>query len=185
MKRVATCSFGIKKEEFPQIKFSSSKQGREENVSAINKNQYLEAANLLYEKGEYEDSLLINIMWCFASRPSEMLTLRFEDFEDKDDQKSVYYYANKKNQRIRFTISNDLYDRVMEYKELKISQGTYKEKTFITPAGKSIKGNFVFDLTRSKLQKKFFKKVWKAYTRFEIKTKRHKNVVYLKWVQRA
>ena len=158
MKRVATCSFGIKKEEFPKIKFSSSKQGREENVSAIDKNQYLKAANLLYEKGEYEDSLLINIMWCFASRPSEMLTLRFEDFEDKDCQKSVYYYANKKNQRNKFTISNDLYDKVMEYKEMKISQGTYKEKIFITPTGKSIKGHFVFDLTRSILQKKFSRK---------------------------
>ena len=97
MKRLAICSFGIKKEEFPKIKFSSNKQGREENISAINKNQYLKAANLLYEKGEFEDSLLINIMWCFASRPSEMLTLRFEDFEDKDDQKFVYYYANNKN----------------------------------------------------------------------------------------
>ena len=158
MKRVATCSFGIKKEEFLKIKFSSSKQGREENVSAIDKNQYLKAANLLYEKGEYEDSLLINIMWCFASRPSEMLSLRFEDFEDKDGQKSVYYYFNKKNQRNKFTISNDLYDKVMEYKEMKISQGTYKEKIFITPTGKSIKGHFVFDLTRSKLQKKFSRK---------------------------
>ena len=158
MKRVATCSFGIKKDDFPKIKFSSSKQGREENVSAINKNQYLKAANLQYEKGEYEDSLLINIMWCFASRPSEMLTLRFEDFEDKDDQKSVYYYANKKNQRNKFTISNDLYDRVMEFKEMKINQGIYKERTFITPTAKSIKGHFVFDLTRSILQKKFSRK---------------------------
>ena len=34
-------------------------------------------------------------MWSFASRPSEILTLRFEDFEDKDNQKSVFYYANK------------------------------------------------------------------------------------------
>ena len=32
-------------------------------------------------------------MWCFASRSSKMLTLRFEDFEDKDDQKSVYYVS--------------------------------------------------------------------------------------------
>ena len=97
MKRLAICSFVIKKEEFPKIKFSSNKKGEEENVSAIYKNQYLKAANLLYENEEFEDSLFINIMWCFASRPSEMLTLRFEDFEDKDDQKSVYYYANKKN----------------------------------------------------------------------------------------
>ena len=45
-------------------------------------------------------------MWSFVSRPSEILTLRFEDFEDKDNQKSVFYYENKKNQREGFTISD-------------------------------------------------------------------------------
>ena len=84
-----------------------------------------------------------------------MLTLKFED---KNDQKSVYYYANKKNQRKKFIISNDLYEQVMEFKEMKINKNTYNEQTFITPAGKSIKGHFVFDLTRSKLQKKFSRK---------------------------
>ena len=84
MKRLAICSFGIKKQDFPKIKFSSNKQGREENVSAINKDQYLKAANLLYAKGQYEDALLIHIMWSLASRPNEMLTSRFEDFKDKD-----------------------------------------------------------------------------------------------------
>ena len=96
-------------------------------------------------------------MWRFDSRPSEMLTLRFEDFEGKDDQNSDYY-ANKKIQRRKFTISNCLYEQVMEFKEMKISQDIYNEKKFITPTGKSIKIHFVFDLTRSKLQKKFPRK---------------------------
>ena len=86
MKRVAYCSYGIKKGEFPKIKFFSNKQGRELNVSAINKDQYLEASKLLYEQEQFDDALLINIMWSFASRPSEILTLRFEDFENKDNQ---------------------------------------------------------------------------------------------------
>ena len=47
MKRVVYCSYGIKKGEFPKIKLSSNKQGREENVSAINKDQYIEASKLL------------------------------------------------------------------------------------------------------------------------------------------
>ena len=109
MKRLAICSFGIKKEEFPKIKFSSNKQGREENASAVNKNHNLKAANLLYEKEEFEDSLLINIMWWFASRPSEMLTLRFEDFEDKDDQKSVYYYKQEKSKKEIYLIKWSLW----------------------------------------------------------------------------
>ena len=101
---------------------------------------------------------LLTLCGIFASRPSEILKLRFEDFEDKDNQKSVFYYANKKNQRKKFTISDELYDQVMKFKEHKISNGTYNEKIFITPTGKSIKGHFVFDLTRSMLQKKFSRK---------------------------
>ena len=57
-----------------------------------------------------------------------MLTLRFEDFEDKEDQKSVYYYANKKNKIKKFTISNDLCKKVIEFKEMKINQDIYNEK---------------------------------------------------------
>ena len=41
---------------------------------------------------------------------------------------------------------------------MNISQDTYSEKKIITPTGKSIIGNFVFDLTRSKLQKKLSRK---------------------------
>ena len=37
MKLLAIFSFGIKKQDFIKIKLSSNKQGREENVSAINK----------------------------------------------------------------------------------------------------------------------------------------------------
>ena len=60
---------------------------------------------------------------------TEMLILRLEDFEDKNDQ-NFTYYANKKNQWNKINISNDLYDRVMESKELKISRGTYKKYTY-------------------------------------------------------
>ena len=67
----------LKREKFLKIKLSSNKQGREENVSAINKDQYLEASKLLYEQEQFDDALLINIMRSFTSRPSEILTLRF------------------------------------------------------------------------------------------------------------
>ena len=39
MKRLAIFSFDIKKQDFPKIKFSTNKQEREENTSAINKYQ--------------------------------------------------------------------------------------------------------------------------------------------------
>ena len=140
IKRLATCSFGIQKNEFPKIKFSSCKQGREENISAINKDQYLKAVNLLNEKGQYEDALLIHIMWSLASRSTEMLTLRFEDFEDKNAQKTVLYYASIKNQKKRFTISEELYNQVMMFKKTKVNNGKYEVRSYTTPTGKLITG---------------------------------------------
>ena len=84
---------------------------------------------MLYDNGEYEDALLIHIMWSLASRPNEMVTLRFEDFEDNDNQKSVLYYANKMNQRKRITIADDLYDQVVYFKNFKIENGKYHERS--------------------------------------------------------
>ena len=67
MKRLAICSFSIKKPDSPKIKFSSNKQVRGKNVSIINKNQYFKVANLLYAKSQYKDVLLIHIMWSHTS----------------------------------------------------------------------------------------------------------------------
>ena len=74
-------------------------------------------------------------MWSLASRPNEMVTLRFEDFED-NNQKSVLYYANKKNQRKRITIGDDLYEQVIDFKNFKIENGRYHERSLTTSTGK-------------------------------------------------
>ena len=41
---------------------------------------------------------------------------------------------------------------------MKVNNGTYQIRSFTTPTGKIITGHFVFDLKRSKLQKKFSRK---------------------------
>ena len=79
MKKQATCSFGIQKNEFPKIKFFSCKQ-RKEDISAINKDQYLKAVNLLNEKGQYEDALLTHIMWSLASSPKRDVNIKIWGF---------------------------------------------------------------------------------------------------------
>ena len=58
-----------------------------ENISSINKSQILNAVKLLHDKGEFKDALLIQVMWSLEFRLNEMLTLRFEDFENKNNQK--------------------------------------------------------------------------------------------------
>ena len=46
----------------------------------------------------------------------------------------------------------------MNFKEMNVNNGTYQIKSITISAGKTITGHFVFDLTRSILQKKFSRK---------------------------
>ena len=180
MKRLAICSFGIKKQDFPKIKFSRNIKERRRMFQLLTKINTLKL-NILYAKGQYEDTLLIHIMWSLASRPNEILTLRFEDFEVKDGQKSVLYYANKKNQRKKFTIFEELYSQVMNFKEMKVNNRTYQIRSFTTPTGKNNYRPLCFWFDKIKTSKDIFKKVCKVNYRYEIKTKRHQNIIYFKW----
>ena len=88
MKRLVICSFSIKNKIFQRSSFQAINKEGSRMFLLITK---INTSNLHYAKGQYEDALLIHIMWSLASRPNEMLTLRFEDFEDKDGHKSVLY----------------------------------------------------------------------------------------------
>ena len=55
-------------------------------------------------------------MRSIASRSSKNLTLKIED---KDNKNFAFYYANKKNQRKKFTISDKLYDKLMHLNSIR------------------------------------------------------------------
>ena len=95
-------------------------------------------------------------MWSLASRPNEMLTLRFEDFEDKNGQKTVLFYSSKKNQKKRFTISEELYNQVMMFKNIKVNNGKYEVRSYTTPTGKLIKRPFCIRAYKIKTSKEIF-----------------------------
>ena len=89
----------FKRTNSQKLKISSCKQGKEENIFAINKDQYLKAVKFLNEKGQYEVALLIYIMGSLVSRSNEMLTFRFEDFEDKNVQKNCIVLCKQKESK--------------------------------------------------------------------------------------
>ena len=72
--------------------------------------------------------------------------------------KSLFINFQTRKSKKKFTILDDLYDQVMQFIEYKINSNTYTEKTFVTPTDKLINGYFVYDLTRSTLQKKLTRK---------------------------
>ena len=71
-----------------------------------------------------------------VSRPNEMVTFFCEDFDNNNNQKSVLYYANRKNQRKRIIIADDLHEQVNKFKKIKIKNGRYHGRRFTTSTGK-------------------------------------------------
>ena len=70
-----------------------------------------------------------------------MLTLRYEDFEDIDNQKVVYCFAKKELKKV-ISISDELNNQVIELKKFKLNLDKYKERSFTTPTGRVIEGHF-------------------------------------------
>ena len=140
LKRVAEIAYKINRISF-------SKQGREDNFSVINKEEFQKATNVLYKCGNYEDSLLIYHM--VVSIKTKWNThnkiWRFWFYY----QATINYYSNKKNQRKKFTIPDDLNNKAIEFKSTIERQRKYIEKTVTTPTGKKIFGHFIFNLTKS------------------------------------
>ena len=108
-------------------------------------------------------------MWSLASRPNEMVTLRFEDFKDHS-QKSVLYHSKKKNQRKWITITDDLYDRVIDFKIFKIENGEYHERSLTNSTGKHWQ-DILFNLAKSKLRKKLSRKFKKLVPGLKLRPK--------------
>ena len=63
--------------------------------------------------------------------------------------------CKQKNQKKRFTISEELYNQKMMLKNMKVNNGKYEVRLYTKPTGKLITGQFEFDLTRSKLKRNF------------------------------
>ena len=55
-------------------------------MSAINKDQCLKISKQLYEKRSLKNSLHFNIINLFSQGSGGILTLRFEDYDNKEDQ---------------------------------------------------------------------------------------------------
>jgi integrase len=118
LKRIGIEAFGINEESFEKLKFTNEKAGREESVTAINPKKITKVVTILYNAKKYRDSLLVHLMYTLAARPNEMLYIKFEDFNYEDEEYTVYVYQNKTKKGKTISISQLLYNQVMEYKEL-------------------------------------------------------------------
>ena len=116
-RRLSLIVYGVKKDDFPVIKFSSRKKGKEQDHSAYDKDVILKAWNTLSKQRNKLDALLLHLMFALALRPGEARLIKFEDVELKNSQVSIKVYKSKKDRTQQLSISQQLYDEIISYKQ--------------------------------------------------------------------
>ena len=154
-RRLATVVYGVRKEDFPVVKFSSKKKGKEQNHSAYDRELILDAWKTLSNKGNKVDALLLHLMFALALRPGEARLLKFEDVLINNNQMLFKVYKSKKDRIQQLTISKELYNEIISYKQYLIDENKYVESNRKTSKGDMITGHFIFNNSRNVIGNKF------------------------------
>ena len=154
-RRLATIIYGVKKDDFPIIKFSSKKKGKEQDHSAYDRELILNAWQTLSRNGKKADALLLHLMFALALRPVEARLLKFEDVLSNNKQMLIKVYKSKKDRTQQLTISKELYNEIMSYKQYLNDKNKYVESNRKTSKGDMITGHFMFNNSRNVIGNKF------------------------------
>ena len=94
-------------------------------------------------------------MFALALRPGEARLIKFEDVELKNSQISIKVYKSKKDRTQQLSISQQLYDEIISYKQHLISNDKYQETIRKTIKGDAVVGHFLFWNSRNAIGNKF------------------------------
>ena len=83
-------------------------------------------------------------MFALELRPVEARLIKFEDVELKNSQVSIKVYKSKKDKTQQLSISQQLYDETINYKQHLISNDKYQETTRKTIKKDAVVGHFLF-----------------------------------------
>ena len=169
-RQIWTISYGVSKDSFPQIKFSSEKKVKEQERSVVDKGIIKYAWETLSKNGKHAESLMIYLMFAFELTPRDVRLLKFEDIKMKNKQGTITVYRSKNNSWQQIPITESLYKRIIKNQNDLTKNGkcfmanrSTKEETIV--------GHFLFKDSKSSIIKKFRTKFWGLLKDFDICSK--------------
>ena len=169
-KRIWYISFGISKDNFPIIEFSSNKKAQKLANSKSVDEIVEEVRNVLTSKGKTADALLIHLMYALGLRTGEVKYLRFEDVKNTTTATIKVYDIQKRKEKL-VSISQELYNEIKQYEKQIKEMKKYFKSIRTTPDEASISGYFIFEECRETISRKFQSKFKAALKNFKLKLK--------------
>ena len=153
-RQICAVSFGVSKDLFPQIKFSSKKKPKEQERSIVSKEIIKEAWDTLSKNGKQAESLMIYLMFAFELSPGDVRLLKFDDIKMKSKQATIIVHKLKSNCKQQIPISMSLYKRITKYQNDLTKNGKCYMSNRSTKT-ENIVGHFLFKDSKSLIIKKF------------------------------
>ena len=169
-KRIWYSSFGISKNNFPTIEFSSEKKAPKlENSESVD--EIIEDAwKILTSKGKTADALLIHLMYALRLRTGEAKYLKFEDVKNTTNATIKIYDIRKRKEKL-IDISQELYNEIKKYEKQIKKKNKFFKSIRATPDEASISGYFIFEEWRETIARNFQSKFKGALKNFKLKPK--------------
>lgn len=141
---------------FPEIKFSTAAKARP-NSNRIKTSQVWRAHKLLVEMKDYENALILRIMFTFALMPYELRMLRFEDVHRlRTDNKVIRFYHPRRSKVVTLSLPEQLFKEIQSYKVIiKGKKRNCISKIRTTFKNRRTKEHFIFDVTKKTILRRF------------------------------
>jgi len=93
--------------------------------------------------------------YAMTLRPCEVRLITFEDVTFIDDEYKINIHRSKTHEEQLMTVDIELYDEIMDYKEMKRAKGKLKYDERKISGGTILSGHFIIDIKPRALRKRF------------------------------
>ena len=163
-------SFGVSKDKFPKIAFTSKIKSPKGVSFEITKESIQDAWKTLTINGKIGDALLIHLMYVLGLKTKEIRLLKFEDVSD-NVQPTIKVYRFNSGKVKQIEISKDLYEEIKNYENELILKEKYDETIRQATQSEEVVGHFMYTDSESAIIKKFKRNFGGILNKFNLRPK--------------
>ena len=142
-RRICYISFGVPKDKFPKITFTSKIKDQKKVSFGITKEYIQDAWKTLSASGKIGDALLIYLMYALGLRTGKIRLLKFDDVNNQE-QPTIKVYKAHKGKVKQIEISQALYDEIKNYENELIMKEKYDKTIRKTTESEEVAGHFMY-----------------------------------------
>ena len=169
-RRICYISFGVPKDKFPKITFTSKIKDQKKVSFGITKEYIQDAWKTLSASGKIGDALLIHLMYALGLRTGEIRLLKFDDVNNQEHPTIKVYKAHKGIVK-QIEISQALYDEIKNYENELIMKEKYDKTIRKTTESEEVAGHFMYTDSESAIIKKFRRNFGGILSKFNLRPK--------------